>query len=278
MLKKMQTKEARGGAGGEALTGLGEGREENGGEPLEKSLGLELQRREGTLVYLDRFFVNLPRQKFEWGLRGSPTCKSPKPLWCRPPGSRPPVRGQLPVFLESGSRAAADRETPRPAPWDLRGADPLRPQAPWGRCGRGRSRPWGCVSLVTWGLSRLCPAPLASFVLRAVRGDPPGRSGRWGWWWWWGGGSTAEVWEPPGREKLAANRRGCARVSSHRGEQSGGHRAGLHEQTCAPSAPQTKVARGLESGASGPALSPGPRRPSSSSQPPTPSHPALGPS
>lgn len=33
-------------------------------------------------------------------------------------------------------------------------------------------------------------------------------------------------------------------------ERSGGRRSRLNEQTCAPSAPQTKVPRGLESGAS----------------------------
>lgn len=54
----MQTKEARGGVGEEVLTDLGEGREENCGEPREKSLGLKLERTEGTLVYLDLFFFN----------------------------------------------------------------------------------------------------------------------------------------------------------------------------------------------------------------------------
>lgn len=119
VLRKMQTKEARGGVGGRSTNGfggdLGEGREGNGGEPLEKSLGLELERRGGTLVYLYLFFVNLLRQKFEWGLPDLPTYKSPKPLWCGPPGSRPLVFGQFPAFLESGSRAAPDRGTPRPS-------------------------------------------------------------------------------------------------------------------------------------------------------------------
>lgn len=50
MLKKMQTKEARGGVGVEGLTELGEGREGNCREPLEKSWGLELERREGPLA------------------------------------------------------------------------------------------------------------------------------------------------------------------------------------------------------------------------------------
>lgn len=42
MLKKIQTKEARGGVEVEGLTELGEGKERNCGEPPEKSRGLEL--------------------------------------------------------------------------------------------------------------------------------------------------------------------------------------------------------------------------------------------
>lgn len=50
VLKKIQTKEARGGVGVEGLSELGEGRKGNCTEPLEKSSGLELERREGLLA------------------------------------------------------------------------------------------------------------------------------------------------------------------------------------------------------------------------------------
>lgn len=50
VLKKIQTKEARGWVGVEVLTDLGEGREGDCGEPLEKPQGLELERREGPLA------------------------------------------------------------------------------------------------------------------------------------------------------------------------------------------------------------------------------------
>lgn len=208
----MQTKEARGGVGGEVLTDLGEGREENCGEPLEKSWGLELEKTEGTLVYLVLFFfflINLLRQKFEWGLRDWPIFKSPQPRWCRPPGSRPLVCGSIPCVPGKLLPAASDRGTPRPSsPGPMRTGSPsARRQFGGGPAGGGPG-PWGCVSLVTWGLSRLSPVPLGSFVLRAVRGDRPGRSRGWGWGCW----STTEVWEAPGREKLAPHQQGCARI------------------------------------------------------------------
>lgn len=42
-----------------------------------------------------------------------------------------------------------------------------------------------------------------------------------------GGGSTAEVREAPGREKLALQPQGCARISSHPEERSGRFRSRL---------------------------------------------------
>lgn len=67
--------------------------------------------------------------------RDLPIYKSPKPPWCRPPGSRPLMCGQCPAFLESCSQAASDR-----AIRDLRGRDPLSPRAVWEEVRSGRCR------------------------------------------------------------------------------------------------------------------------------------------
>ena len=53
--EKMQTKEVRNRVGVEGLTELGEGREENCSEPLEKSWGLELESRRDQW-HLELFF------------------------------------------------------------------------------------------------------------------------------------------------------------------------------------------------------------------------------
>lgn len=126
--------------------------------------------------------------------------------WFPAPGVRsiPCVPGKL-------LPAAPDRGTPRPSsPGPVRTGSPSARRQPGGGPAAGGPGPGGRVSLVTWGLSRLSPAPLGSFVLRAVRSHRPGRGRGWGWGCW----STAEVWEAPGREKLALNQQGCARILS----------------------------------------------------------------
>lgn len=170
-------------------------------------------------------------------------------LESRPPGSRPPVCGQFPGFLESCSRAAPDRGTPgAPAARDQCGTGHPRPAGGPGEVRPGEVRgPGGCVSLVTWGLSRLSPrCLLGSFVLRAARSDRPGKEQGMGVGWLEHRGGLGGAWagkaapEPAGMCKnfyLTMKSEAIAPVST--------------SGPCAPSAPQTKVALGHESGASG---------------------------
>lgn len=101
VLKKIQTKEARNGVGVEGLTELGEGREENCREPLEKSWSLELESWRDRW-HLELFLLTCSRQKFEWGLPRLvhlqiPEAASMRATW--PPGpcvwSVPGVPGML---------------------------------------------------------------------------------------------------------------------------------------------------------------------------------------
>lgn len=114
LLRAMQTKEARGGVGAEGLTELGEGRGGNGGEPLQSRRVLRWTGGWDSWR-LDLFLLTCCGQSLNGESRDVPADESLKPLRGRPPGSRPPVWGQFPTFLESCSRAAPDRTTPRPS-------------------------------------------------------------------------------------------------------------------------------------------------------------------
>lgn len=127
--EKIQTKEARNGVGVEGLTELGEGREENCRESLEKYWGLELESWRDRW-HLELFLLTCSRQKFEWGLPRLVHLQVPEAAlvratwlpgpWCVVSARRSwnAAPGQL---LTGRSRAAATR--------DLGGRDPPAPAA-----------------------------------------------------------------------------------------------------------------------------------------------------
>lgn len=137
---------------------------------------------------------------------GTPeTCPHTSPRSCLGAGNLVPlVCGQCPAFLESCSRAVPDRASGRSScPGPVRTGAPQPAGSPGGGPAGRDTGSRGRASLATWGLSRLSLVPPDSFVLRAVRRGRPRGSRGWGWGCW----SAAEVWEAPGREKLALNLR-----------------------------------------------------------------------